>query len=239
MKTIGKITDWDGQKWIGIECDDDIYDAMYKKAAKEVVIEIPDGRHISAAQRRKIFAIINDISDYCIGSDTKKDRQYKETLREMQVLYIIDKSDTEVLRRQLTLHYCELKDIDMFSLSDTDVTTARDFIDWLIEICIKFDIPTNDTMLNLCEDISKYMYLCVYNRRCCICGKKADIHEVEKVGAGRNRNKIHHNGQAVQPLCRFHHMEEENIGQKAFDEKYHLQFIRLDKNLCKKLKWRI
>ena len=89
------------------------------------------------------------------------------------------------------------------------------------------------------EDVSRYMYSCVFHRRCCICGKKADIHEVEKVGMGRNRTKIHHLNQAVQPLCRSHHMEEENLGQKAFDEKYHLQFIRLDYNLCKKLKWRI
>ena len=123
----------------------------------------------------------------------------------------------------------------MFSLSDIDMTTARDFIDWLIELCVTHDIPTNDTLLNLCEDVSRYMYSCVFHRRCCICGKKADIHEVEKVGMGRNRTKIHHLNQAVQPLCRSHHMEEENLGQKAFDEKYHLQFIRLDTNLCKKL----
>lgn len=239
MKTTAKITDWDGSNWLGIECDSDIYDMMSRKSAKEVVIEIPDGRRISAKQRRKIFAIVNDISDFCCGYGTKKDRTFKETLRQMKLLYVIDKSDTESIRRQLTLNYCGLVDIDVFSLSDIDMSTARDFIDWLIELCVTHDIPTNDTLLNLCEDVSRYMYACVFRRKCCICGKKADIHEVEKVGMGRNRTKIHHLNQAVQPLCRSHHMEEENIGQKAFDEKYHLQFIRLDENLCKKLKWRI
>ena len=239
MKTTAKITDWDGERWLGIECSDDIFDYLKRKNADEVVIEIPDGRKISPKQRRKIFALVADISEFCSGYGNNKDRMMKETLRQMKLLYVIDKSDTESIRRQLTLNYCNLSDIDMFSLSDIDMTTARDFIDWLIELCVKHDIPTNDTLLNLCEDVSRYMYSCVFHRRCCICGKKADIHEVEKVGLGRNRTKIHHLNQAVQPLCRSHHMEEENLGQKAFDEKYHLQFIRLDTNLCKKLKWRI
>lgn len=238
MKTTAKITDWDGQRWLGIECDADIYDMMSRKSATEIEIEIPDGRSVSAKQRRKIFALVNDISEFANGSRKKNDREYTEVLRQLKLLYIIDKSDNETVRRMLTLKYCELLDIDLFSLSDVDMSTAREFIDWLVELCITFDIPSNDTLLELCEDIGRYIYLCVAKRKCCICGKKADIHEVEKVGMGRNRNTIHHLGQAVQPLCRSHHCEEENIGQSAFDSKYHLQFVRLDETLCKAIGWK-
>lgn len=236
MITTARITDWDGQKWIGIECDSEIYDLLKNKNAVNVTVNIPDGRSISPLQRRKIFVLVHSIADFAYG--VRNDRDYQECLRQLKLLYVTSLADDEAVRRMLTVKYCELCDIDMFSLSDTDMTTARGFIDWLIEICVEYSIPCQDTLLNLCEDIGKYLYQCVAHRRCCICGKKADIHEVEKVGMGRSRVRMHHLGQEVQPLCRLHHREEEQLGQKAFDEKYHLQSIKLDKTLCKILKWK-
>lgn len=237
MKTTAKITDWDGGNWIGIECSDDIYDMMSRKVASEVVVEIPDGRKISAAQRRKIFVLVHSIADFAYG--VRNDREYTECLRQLKLLYVTSLADDEIVRRMLTVRFCELSDIDLFSLSDIDMTTARHFIDWLVEMCVEYAIPCQDTLLNLCEDIGKYLYKCVEQRKCCICGRKADIHEVETVGMGRDRNRIHHEGQEVQPLCRLHHCEVGQIGQKTFNEKYHLQTVKLDKHLCKKLKWRI
>lgn len=99
----------------------------------------------------------------------------------------------------------------------------------------------NDRWLNATypmKDIERYVYACVAHRRCAICGQKAEIHEVERVGMGRDRRKIHHLGQLVEPLCRQHHAEVDQLGQKSFDEKYHLQGIRLDEQLCRILKWR-
>lgn len=237
MRTTAKITDWDGAGWIGIECDGDIYDAIYNKHAKEVEVEIIDGRSISADQRRKIFALVSDITDFASGS--LKQRDYIETLRAMKLLYIHDRTDSELIRRALTLNYCNLADKDIFSLSDVDMTTAKDFIDFLVELCVNYSIPTVDTLLNLCEDTEKYIYSCIEKRKCCICGKKADIHEVEKVGMGGNRVQMHHLGQAVMPLCRRHHSEAEHIGQTRFDNKYKTTFVRLDEKLCRAIGWRI
>ena len=118
------------------------------------------------------------------------------------------------------------------------MTTARNFITHLIDFCVTNAIPCKVSLLEQCEDIEKYLYACVANRRCAVCGKKADIHEVERVGMGRDRRKMHHLGQLVEPLCRQHHQEVDQMGQKSFDEKYHLQGIRLDEQLCKILKWR-
>ena len=237
MITTGKITDWDGQKWIGIEVEDDIYDMLANKMSATVTINIPDGRKISAQQRRKIFVLVHSIADFAYG--VRNDRDYTECLRQLKLLYVTSLADDEAVRRMLTVRFCELSDIDMFSLSDVDMTTARHFIDWLVEMCVEYEVPCQDTLLNLCEDIGKYLYNCVANRRCCICGKKADIHEVETVGMGRDRRKIHHLGQEVQPLCRQHHNEVGDLGQTSFNNKYHLQTIKLDKTLCKKLKWKV
>ena len=207
-----------------------------KQEIVDCEIRLNDGRTISNAQRRKIFALASDIGDYV--SRISNPREYQEMLRTLKLLYVQDRADKEHIRRMLTIKYCELVDTDIFSLSNVDMSTARDFISWLIEKCIEFDIPTNDSLLYLAEDVGQYIYLCVAKRRCAICGKKADIHEVEKVGMGRNRRTMHHLGQLVQPLCRLHHREVESIGQKAFDKKYHTESIKLDKYLCKVIGWK-
>lgn len=235
MNIKGLIQDYNGQ-FLTIVAP---FDKDYLLEQKDIIdceIRLNDGRSISNAQRRKIFALVSDIGDYVSGIQTKRD--YAQMLRELKLMYVADVTDKECVRRQLTLRYCELIDRDIFSLSDTDMSTARDFISWLIEMCIDFDIPTNDSLLNLTEEMGRYLYRCVAKRRCAICGKKADIHEVDKVGAGRNRRTIHHLGQRVQPLCRLHHREEEQLGQKAFDEKHHIEHIKLDKYLCKLIGWK-
>ena len=213
----------------------------------ECEVQLCDGRQLSPIQRNKIFALVADIADFAAGIryDSKARKSWRdEMLRSLQLDYILDICDREEVRRKLTENYCQLMNIDLFSLAnrspDTiDMTTARDFIDWLVELCVVHGIPCQDTLLNRCEDQARYLYACVMNRRCCICGKKADIHEYDRVGSGRNRRKISHSGQRVQPLCRIHHQESDNIGQKTFDEKYKLSWVRLDDAACEKLGWRI
>ncbi len=217
-----------------------------KQQITECEIRLDDGRTISAVQRRKIFALVRDITDWvsqikgskvnCYGYQIS--REELETLRRMQLLYLIDYADTEAVRYQLTQHYCSIVNIDLFSLSDVDMSTARDFIDWLVELCVVHGIPCIDTLLNRCEDIGRYLYACVANRRCAVCGARADIHHVDSVGSGVDRRKTHHLGKRVQPLCRKHHSEVESTGQETFDRKYCMDSIRLDERLCEILKWR-
>lgn len=210
---------------------------LERQGITECEVRLLDGRQISPSQRRKIFAMVRDIADWVTWAKDK--RQYREVLRQLQLLYLIDSTDTEAVRHQLEYHYCELLDINLFSLSNCDVSTAREFISYLIDLAIEHEIPCRDSLLNRCEDIERYLYACIANRRCAICGKKADIHEVERVGMGRDRRQMHHLGQLVQPLCRQHHCEVDQIGQQSFDKKYHITGIRLDENLCKILKWRV
>lgn len=236
-----KIQDYDGE-YLYILAPFTDTQAMIDKEITHCEVVIRDGRLISPEQRNKIFALVKDITRYVSGFE-KRRTVFEETLNAMQLLYVIDLTDIEEVRDKLTYHYCQLCHIDLFSLSKRasntiDMSTARDFIDWLVEFCITFGIPCSDTLLNRCEDIQRYLYACIMNRICCICGKSADIHEYDTVGMGRNRNTIHHEGQKVQPLCRAHHNEVGRLGQKTFDKKYHLSFVNLDKKACKKLNWK-
>ena len=196
---------------------------------------------ITPEQRRKIFALVHDITAFISGYTDRNEIRF--TLSAMQVLYLMDTTDEESIRFALTDNYCRLQGVDLFSLSTKNENCASrelasDFIDWLVNLCVENAIPCMDTLLNRCEDVERYVYACVANRRCAICGKKADIHEVDTVGMGRNRSKIGHVGQLVEPLCRGHHQEAGEIGQKSFDELYHLSPIRLDDHLCEVLGWR-
>ena len=207
----------------------------------EVELTLIDGRMITPEQRRKVFALMRDITAFISGETTRNEIRF--TLSSMQILYLMDATDEESVRFALTDNYCRLQGVDLFSLSPKNENCASrelasDFIDWLVNLCVENAIPCMDTLLNRCEDVERYVYACVANRRCAICGKKADIHEVETVGMGRNRSKIGHVGQLVEPLCREHHQEAGEIGQKSFDELYHLQPIRLDEHLCEVLGWR-
>lgn len=214
-------------------------DSISRKHITQVTADIRDGRTITPSQRRKIFALIRDITEYISAPDgAKRTRAEAETLRQMGLLYLIDYADSEAVRYQLEQHYCQLLNLELFSLSSVDKATAGDFIDWLVELCVIHGIPCIDTLLNRCEDIERYLYACVANRRCAVCGKRADIHEVDKVQAGRNRQAIHHLGQRVQPLCRLHHTQAESMGQQTFDKTYCMESIRLDGNLCEILKWK-
>ena len=238
MTITGYIKEFDGETLTIVAPFSDRF-KIDRQQIMQCSIKLDDGRTISADQRRKIFALIRDITDWvCAPTNNQRSRAEIETLRQLQLLYLIDYSDTEAVRYQLTQHYCKLLDRDLFSLSDVDMTTARDFIDWMVELCVIHGIPCIDTLLNRCESIGRYLYACVANRRCAVCGQKADIHHVDSVGSGVDRRKMHHLGKRVQPLCRKHHSEAESIGQATFDRKYHMDSIQLDEYLCDILKWR-
>ena len=206
----------------------------------EVELTLIDGRMITPEQRRKVFALMRDITAFISGETTRN--EIRSTLQAMKLQYLTDTADDESVRFVLTDQYCRLQGIDLFSLSPSNENCASkelasDFIDWLVNLCVENAIPCIDTLLNRCEDIERYIYACVLHKRCAICGRKADIHEVETVGMGRNRRKIGHVGQLVEPLCRGHHDECGRIGQKSFDELYHMQPIRLDEKLCESIGW--
>ncbi|HBS60916.1 MAG TPA: hypothetical protein DEA44_16840, partial [Firmicutes bacterium] len=173
------------------------------------------GRTISADQRRKIFALIRDISNW--NGDIPDD-----------------------LRKRMVWNFCELKDIEPFSLKNTDMTTAREFINYLIEFCFAYDVPCMDALLNRTDDISKYLYLCLEYRRCAICGKKADVHHCtgSTIGMGGDRTQVHHKGREAIALCRTHHTLIEAKGDAYVFDKWHVYGTKLDDYLCKRLKLR-
>lgn len=189
---------------------------------KKVEIILPDGRRISPKQRRKCYALLGEIAEFVDGI------RNDETVEEQKRL----------LKMEFMLRRMEATERRMFSLADCDVSTAREFITFLVDFIISNDIPTRVSLIDQCDDIAAYMYACTYHRKCAVCGRPADIHHCEgsRIGAGNDRKKVHQLGREVLPLCRVHHTECHNMAESEFIDKYHLQKVKLDEALCKRLK---
>ena len=182
-----------------------------KQDITDCEVRFDDGRTITAEQRRKAYALINDIAEWC-GHPPYPLKEY------------------------FKFEYMSETGCDYFSLADCDVTTARDYISHLIDFCFSYSVPTRDTLLNRTDDISKYLYQCLAHKKCAVCNAKADIHHVtgSRVGMGFNRHKISHFGRNAIALCRVHN-QEAHQSEKSFFGKYHLYGITLDDYLIKHL----
>jgi hypothetical protein len=203
------------------------FTATYKleqREIKEVFVTIQDARHHSPIQHGKVFALVNEITRHFNGYISS------QTM----------KCETEYMRAELMNRFCIETGTEVFSMSDIDMTVCGEFIDYLVRFCLENDVPCWDnTLLGYCEDISKLMYSCLMNRKCCLCGKYGEVHHVDTVGMGNDRTKIHHLGLRALALCRVHHNEAETIGNLVFFERYCIYPIKLDERLCKKLNLKI
>lgn len=181
----------------------------------DVTVLWHDSRHMSDEQRRKAWALMTEIAMY-------QGQSKEDTYAEQKTAF--------------TLKHLEILQGELFRLSTATVTMARAFITMLVEIIIEYGIPTKEPLYGLCDDIPRYVYACLMNKKCAVCGKKAEIHHCEgsTVGMGRNRKTMIHLGLELMPLCREHHRECHDTGQTAFNEKYHLIGIQADEKICKK-----
>ncbi|MDD2956712.1 MAG: putative HNHc nuclease [Oscillospiraceae bacterium] len=213
MITAADVVGYDG-KLLTLRPDDDILREMLGKNVGRVEITLDDGRLISADQRRKIFAMIGDIAKWC-------------------------GHDPEYLRQMFTWDFRGERDLPAFSLSQrdasaADMTTAREFIDYLIDFCLYHDVPTLKPMIDYADDVDKYLYRCLEHRRCAICGRRAETHHVDRIGMGRDRESVVHVGLMAVALCREHH-DAAHRGELDFFELNHIYGIPLDEYLCKRL----
>lgn len=181
----------------------------------DVIVVWQDSRNRTAEQNRKAWALMTEIADY---QGQEKEATYRE-----QALAFTDKF-LEILQGRL------------FHLSTATVSEASAFITMLVEIIVENGIPTKEPLYQMCEDVEKYVYACLMNKKCCVCGKKADLHHVSTIGMGYNRNTKPQLGALVMPLCREHHMEYHSTGGTAFGEKYHVSPVPMDKRIAQRYK---
>lgn len=210
-KVVGKITGYDERRGVVlIEAPFADFARMCRREYKEVTITFKDSRPLSERQRKCCYAMIRDIAEWSGYGST----EIKEIMKFDFAASMVD-------------------DMETFSLSDAPMSTVAAFQKFLARFIIEHDVPTRRSMLDYVDDVQDYVYACLAAKKCVVCGRKADLHHCEAVGMGRNRDEIIHEGMVVLPLCREHHTEAHQIGQKTFEDKYHIKGVEADKTVCR------
>lgn len=180
---------------------------------KECLVQFIDSRPLSDKQRKMCYALLREIGDYT-GMTTERTKEI------MKIKFMAD--DLEQTADQI------------FSLSNAPMSLVCAFQRFLIRFILDWDIPCRFPLLDYVDDIPDYIYSCLIAKKCCITGRPAELHHVDRVGMGRDRTDICHEGMEVLPLTRELHQEAHTMTDQQFFDKYHLPGgIVLDKTLCK------
>ena len=160
------------------------------KNIHDVSLRLTDGRTISLEQRKKIYATLKDISLYT--------GYYPEETKEVMKYYYIQQTGN-----------------DYFSLSDCSLLIARDFINVLIDFCLKNGVITSEALSTRTDDIDTYLYQCIRRRKCAVCGKDGELHHWDAIGMGHDRRNYDDSKNKKMCLCRVHHTIAHQKGKQA------------------------
>ncbi|MCL2223611.1 MAG: putative HNHc nuclease [Defluviitaleaceae bacterium] len=194
---------YDGTVFTVLVPGESLTDEMKKLSVDGILkgeLRIDDGRHITTEQRRKAWATLGDISLWN-GDEKEVNHWYLKTM------FRSEKSHPK------------------FSLSDCSITTARNYISYLLDFCLAWDVPLTETLTNRTDDIDAAIYSSLKHRRCIICGLDGEPHHWDVIGMGRNRNTYDDSAHRKLCLCRIHHTEAHDIGRETFEKKYHVYGI--------------
>jgi len=170
---------------------------------------------ITDAQRKKIFALIADMSEHT-G----------------------DPIDDAHLR--MKFEFMAATGCDVFSLARNGVSKnfASRYIEFLIDFFLENDIPFMNRLYQLDASMQRVLFIYLKHRACFVCGKlHSDVHHVNgsTIGMGGNRYKVTHEGREALCLCRIHHGEIHLEGESEFLLLHHLAPIVLTAELVERL----
>lgn len=172
-----------------------LQEPILSKRMRQCGVWLEDGRHITAEQRKKIYATIRDISEWT-GYLPEEQKEW------LKYLYIC----------QTGAQY--------FSLSDCSIDTAREYINVMLDYALQEGIWLSDFAVNRTDDIGRYLYCCLKHRKCAVCGQDGETHHEDAIGMGNDRRRCDDSQKRKVCLCRSHHTEAHTIGMPAFKKRY-------------------
>lgn len=189
------------------------YFTLCKREYKTCLVQLVDSRPLSDKQRKACYALIREISNYTgMGTDPTK---------EWMKLKFIAEDLNETADK-------------IFSLSNAPMSLVCAFQRFLVRFILDWDIPCSFPLLNFVDDVQDYIYAYLIAKKCCITGRPAQLHHVDRVGIGRDRTDILHEGMEALPLSLEMHQEAHTMSDREFFDKYHLPGgIVLDRTLCR------
>ena len=138
------------------------------------------------------------------------------------------------------------RDLEKFSTANCDMEMANDFIAFIIEQALENEINLYvlnkhdnryKSILKVDKTTERYVIACMRAKTCAICGRKgADLHHWKTIASAAG---TYENDDGLKTpfmsLCRIHHNEFHEIGQKEFEYKYHIEGVWLNPQLVYEL----
>lgn len=168
---------------------------LWQRRVNQVEVGVDDGRGITIAQRRKIYATLRDLAEYTGYTD-------------------------EAMKEVMKAEHMIRCGCEYFSLSDCSVTTAREYLNTLMEYALKEGVILQESGIERTDDVDTYLIQCIRYRKCCICGRAAEIHHVDAIGMGNDRRHYDDSRNRVMALCRNHHSIYHQRGCERFMNTY-------------------
>lgn len=165
------------------------------KHVKNCGLWIEDGRHITAEQRKKLYAMFADISA-CTGF-------LPEEQKEQCKYYFMIKTGNPYPH-----------------LSNCSIDTASALLETTLDYAIENGYELHELLADRAENIDQALYSCLKHRKCAVCGRDGEIHHVDTIGMGNDRRRVDDSGFRKICLCRKHHSEAHTIGMQEFEKRY-------------------
>lgn len=193
-----------------------IYDNKFKR---DCLLQLEDGRNITDKQIRCIHATLRDIGDH-LGWEEQYTKDY--------------------FKYNFSTGY----NIHDLSFANCSIKTANDFITYLIDFVLYYNIPVSAKLWSRTKDIYTYLALCLINKKCAVSGNKGEIHELSgsRIGMGNNRKTVDMDEREQICLSREYHTEI-HYDEQAFLNKYkffgikHKEWMKFKSIYTKKGKW--
>lgn len=174
--------------------------AVHRKV-NEVYIDLIDSRPLSDRQRRMCYALIHAIAEWSGSEEEEVKQAFKLDFWAEQVDTLADK---------------------IFSLSNAPMSLVAEFQRFLVRFIISNGVPVKRPLREYVDDVRDYTYMCLIHKKCAVCARRADLHHIDAIGMGNDRNEVKHLGWEVMSLCREHHTEIHTLGKAEFMARYHL-----------------
>ncbi len=179
----------------------DVLYAIQKYGSRSLELHIQDPRFISTEQRKKIYAMFYDIALYT-GYPS-------EDVKELMKAYYIERTGKSY-----------------FSLAGCSMDTAKQFLNIIIDYALENGVPLRETGLNRTDDITSYLVSCIIHKKCCICGRRGEMHHLDAIGMGNDRRVYDDSENDVIQLCRKHHTLAHSRGVNDFCRMYHVYGVK-------------
>lgn len=178
-----------------------------------------DENGVSAQQRKFAFALLHDIWWSQVGG------------------YWIETPETVKQHFYAMYEYYNSLDFGEFSLSAAKgtKTDTNQFINMLLDYAALHGIALSVKPLNELEpqEIAHWEYRCLMEKMCVVCGKKpSDLHHLDTIGSGRNRQHTNHLGHRAVQLCREHHNLAHSLGIETFMQRFKINGIKIDEKIA-------